>query len=106
MEYMCLDCGYSWQIAKFDLRLGYRRCPRCRSYNTVPSSFWEIVELAERMGINENTPIIDIITSFQAVRRIEGVLKLGIREFQRIMRKVIEEAERRRKERSDLSVES
>jgi len=41
MRYMCLDlkCGYEWPIEKLELSLGYRRCPRCRSYDTAQFPF-------------------------------------------------------------------
>jgi len=83
MRYMCLDlkCGYEWPIEKLELSLGYRRCPRCRSYDTAPVSFWSIVETAKALGINDNTPMRDIYNAFNAVFEQEGLLTLGVMKF-------------------------
>jgi hypothetical protein len=97
MEYICLDCGYRWTIRKFELMLNYRACPKCRGYDTVPASFEKMVEVAERLGINDNTPLIDILNAFQAVWGHESLLELGFREFRRVMRRVIKEVEKRRR---------
>jgi len=94
MNYMCLDCGYIWEIAKVKLRLGYRRCPRCRSYDTVPEGFFKMVETGKKLGISDKTPFLDLYDAFIAVWREKGILELGVREFWRVMRRVIREIEK------------
>lgn len=94
MEYACLVCGYRWDASPL-IRLGYRRCPNlnCRSYDVAPASFPQMVETTRRLGINRNTPIQDIVTAFQAVWGRESLLLLGVKEFSRIMDRVIREVE-------------
>ncbi|MCS7113806.1 MAG: hydrogenase maturation nickel metallochaperone HypA [Candidatus Bathyarchaeota archaeon] len=67
MEYVCLDCGTTWPVRRIDITLGYRRCPKCRSYDTAPANFWQMVEVGRQRGISHNTPILDVIDAFQAV---------------------------------------
>ena len=95
MRYHCLSCGYEWDIDTLVPRLGYRRCPKCRSYDTVPEGFWEMVEEARKKGISRNTPFKDMAIAFEAVWKKYRIRELGWLEFRRVMKRVIEEAEKR-----------
>lgn len=97
MRYICLDCGREWDTVAF----GYRRCvySNCRSYDTAPASFWDMVENARSLGINDNTPILDLISAFKAVRSEQSILTLGFREFRRVVKRVIKEVEHPRPSR-------
>jgi len=94
-----LDCGYKWTVRKLILNFGYRRCPNpyCRSYRAVPITFPEMVEVAIKLGINDNTPFRDMFNAFRSVRGSESILDLGYAEFRKIMNLVIEEAEKRKR---------
>lgn len=94
MKYVCLICGYSWDASPL-IRLGYHRCPNldCRSYDVAPASFPQMVKIARRLGINRNTPIRTVVTAFRAVWGKESLLLLGVKEFSRIMDRVIREVE-------------
>ena len=94
MKYRCLDCGYTWSVAKLELRLGYRRCPKCRSYDTVPEGFEEMVEKGRKLGISQNTPFLDIAKAFSAVWEKYRIYELGWFEFRRVMKRVIQECEK------------
>jgi len=89
MEYLCLECGYKWDT----LATGYRRCPKCLSYDTAPATFWLMVETGRKLGISPHTPLLDVINAFQSVWGHESLLNLGIQEFWRVMRRVIKEIE-------------
>ena len=52
-----------------------------------------MVETARRLGINDNTPIQDIINGFKAVRIEESLLALGLQEFRRVITRVVREVE-------------
>ena len=98
MKYLCLDCGHGWDST---VTATYRRCPRpdCRSRDVAPASFYRMVETARKLGINYHTPLSDLISAFQAVSKEEALLRLGFREFNRVMRRVIKEVEHPRRGR-------
>jgi len=56
-----------------------------------------MVEVAIKLGINDNTPLRDMLNAFRSVIGFEGILDLGYREFRKIMNLVIEEAEKRKR---------
>lgn len=63
-----------------------------------------MVNTAKRLGINHNTPFQDITNAFHAVWQKYGISDLGIREFWRVIKRVIKEAETL-KSNSRISVE-
>jgi hypothetical protein len=92
MEYKCHNCGHEW-----DLHLGIlgiARCPDCRSYDVWPEKFPQWVSKAMQLprGINDNTPVNDLVNAAKAVG-LNDLLLLGCREFRRVVRGVIKEAE-------------
>jgi|GEM_PF-4275093 len=93
IKYMCLECGHKWDATENPS--GYRQCPNenCRSTDVVPAGFWRMVEVGRQLGISHKTPFLDVIKSFQAVWSEEGLLRLGVFEFWRVMKRVIKEIE-------------
>ena len=101
MEYICLKCGHSWNTRA----TLYVRCPKCGSYDTAPACFWDLVDAAEKAGIHPTTPVWDILTAFSVCRRFDMVKRLPLREFVKLIRRVVQEVEKRREQRPRISVE-
>jgi len=108
MEYKCDDCGHEWNLHLGIL--GLARCPEisCRSLNVWPKKLPELVANAMQLpgGINDSTPVQDLVNAANAVG-LNDLLSLGAREFRRVCRKVVKEAEatKKRKEGRRIAVE-
>lgn len=59
----------------------------------VPAVWPQMIEEATMLGINDTTPILDTVNAFSAVFGEVPISEIGIREFMRLVRKLIREIE-------------
>ena len=102
--YRCLRCGHRLYVSE-DTSRGLIRCSnyQCRSYWMMPEETYEnIVENLANI-VNDNTPILDLFSGIIEILRTNGISGQPIKTLQMAYH-LVQEAERRKRKRSDLSV--